>query len=79
MEHIITFVSNVIWKHLHKHGFMSGLSWKSQLIETVVHNWVTSMHNKTQINAILIAFAKAFDKVPHNRLLSKTNFIRDHW
>ena len=44
MEHII--VSN-IWKHLHthdiilhfQHGFQSGLSCESQLIETV-HNWM---------------------------------------
>ena len=75
MEHII--VSN-IWKHLHKHdiilhfqhGFQSGLSCESQLIETV-HDWMTALDNKTQIDAILLDFAKAFDKVPHKRLLSK--------
>ena len=75
MEHII--VSN-IWKHLHKHDiilhfqheFQSGLSCESQLIETV-HDWMTALDNKTQIDAILLDFAKAFDKVPHKRLLSK--------
>ena len=75
MEHII--VSN-IWKHRHKHdiilhfqhGFQSGLSCESQLIETV-HDWMTALDNKTQIDAILLDFAKAFDKVPHKRLLSK--------
>ncbi len=75
MEHII--VSN-IWKHLHKHdiifhfqhGFQSGLSCESQLIETV-HDWMTALDNKTQIDAILLDFAKAFDKFPHKRLLSK--------
>ena len=75
MEHII--LSNM-WKHLHKHnvilhfqhGFQSGLSCESQLIETV-HDWMTAMDNKTQIDAILLDFAKAFDKVPHLRLLSK--------
>ena len=67
MEHII--LSNM-WKHLHKHniilhfqhGFQSGLSCESQLIETV-HDWMTAMENKTQIDAILLDFAKAFDKV----------------
>ena len=67
-----------MWKHLHKHniilhfqhGFQSRLSCESQLIETV-HDWMTAMDNKTQINAILLDFAKAFDKVPHLRLLSK--------
>ena len=77
-EHII--VGN-IWKHLHKHdvilqfqhGFLSGLSCESQLIETV-HDWMTALDNKTQIDAILLNFAKAFDKVPHKRLLSKGSF-----
>ena len=75
MEHII--VSNKL-KHLHKngiilyfqHGFQSGLSCESQIIETV-HDWMTALDNKTQIDAILLDFAKAFDKVPHKRLLSK--------
>ena len=75
MEHII--VSN-IWKHLHKHdiilhfqqGFQSGPSCESQLIDTV-HDWMTALDNKTQIDSILLDFAKAFNKVPHKRLLSK--------
>ena len=32
---------------------------------------MTALDNKTQIDAILLDFAKAFDKVPHKRLLSK--------
>ena len=32
---------------------------------------MTSLDNKTQIDAILLDFAKAFDKVPHKRLQSK--------
>ena len=39
------------------------------LIETV-HDWITGSYNKTQIDAILLDFAKAFDQVPHKRLLS---------
>ena len=78
MEHII--LSNM-WKHLHKHniilhfqhGFQSALSCESQLIETV-HDWITAIDNKTQIDAILLDFAKAFDKVPHKRFLSKLAF-----
>ena len=49
---------------------MSGLSCESQLIETV-HDWMMALDNKTQTDAILLDFAKAFDKVPHKRLLSK--------
>ena len=32
---------------------------------------MTALDNKTQTDAILLDFAKAFDKVPHKRLLSK--------
>ena len=65
MEHII--VSDV-WTHLHKHdiilhfqhGFQSGQYCESQLIETV-HDLMTALDNKTQIDAILLDFAKPFD------------------
>ena len=79
MEQII--VSN-IWKHLRKHdiilhfqhGFQSGLACESQ-IETV-HDWMMALDNKTQTDAILLDFAKAFDKVPYKRLLSKLTSYR---
>ena len=45
-----------------------GLSRESQLIETV-HDWMTALDNKTQIDDILLDFAKAIDKVSHKRLL----------
>ena len=32
---------------------------------------MTALDNKTQIDAILLDFAKPFDKVPHKRLLYK--------
>ena len=72
MEHII--LSR--WKHLHKHtiihfqhGFHTGLSSESQLIETI-HDWITAIDNKKQIDAILLHFAK----VPHKHFSSKLGF-----
>ena len=53
-----------------QHGFQSGLSCESQLIETV-HDWMMALDNITRLDAILLDVAKAFDKVPHKRLLSK--------
>ena len=64
-----------MWKHLHihnillhfQHGFQSGLSCESVLIETV-HDWIRAAdmyRQQTQINAILLDFAK----IPHKRLI----------
>ena len=85
MEHIIVSNINKLWKHLHiyiilrfQHGFQSGLSCESQLIETV-HDWMMPLDNKTQTDAILLDFAKAFDKVPHKRFLCKlTSYGNTH-
>jgi len=56
-----------IYKHnilLHfQHDFQSGLSWESQLIQ-IIHVWIKAIDNKTQTDANLLDFAKAFDKVP---------------
>ena len=50
---------------------LMGCNRNKQLICRLVHDWMTALDNKTQTDAILLDFAKAFDKVPHKRLLSK--------
>ena len=40
------------------------------------HDWMAALDNKTQIGAILLDFAKAFDKVTHKRLLYK---LTSYW
>ena len=40
---------------------------------------MTTLDTKTQIDAILLDFAKAFDKVPHKRLLSKLTSYGITW
>ena len=37
-------------------------------------DWITAIDNKTQIDVIMLDFAKAFDKLPHKRLLSTLVF-----
>lgn len=84
MEHIIH--SHVI-SHLQtnnilsdlQHGFRKNRSCESQLLLTI-HDLVDGLRNKQQIDAILLDFSKAFDKVPHRRLLLKLhNYgIRDN-
>ena len=84
LEHII-FSSSM--KHLNsykiltpvQHGFRSKRSCETQLISTIqVYKKIKS--GKDQVDVILLDFAKAFDKVPFQRLLLKFNFygIRDN-
>lgn len=76
MEHILV---SKIWEHYNKHhvitsnqhGFRSGMSCETQLIEAL-HDW-TSVLNKGQgqVDVIVLDFSKAFDTVPFKRLLRK--------
>jgi hypothetical protein len=77
MEHIIH--SNIM-KHFDQHsiltdkqyGFRRGHSTESQLILTI-QDLAQSLNNKAQVDMIIMDFSKAFDVVPHNRLLLKLN------
>ena len=78
MEHIL--FSNIM-QHLDKntilmeaqHGFHKKHSCKTQLI-TIIEDMTCNLSNGTQIDAVFIDFAKAFDKVPHQRLLLKLEY-----
>ena len=75
-EHIIV---SKTWEHLNRHkiitckqhGFRTGMSCETQLIEAL-NDW-TSILNKgqSQVDVIVLDFSKAFDMVPHERLLLK--------
>ena len=75
LEHI---VHSQVMKHLeqHKilsdqqHGFRKRRSCESQLVLTV-QDLAASLEVGEQIDAILLDFSKAFDKVPHQRLAQK--------
>ena len=75
LEHIVH--SHVI-KHLDdhhllndaQHGFRKRRSCESQLILTV-QDLAKGLNDGEQIDAVLLDFSKAFDKVPHQRLLEK--------
>ena len=55
-----------------QHGFLSGKSCLSNLLEfyNVTLDW---LDNKNSLDIIYLDFAKAFDKVPHLRLMNKLN------
>ena len=66
MDHLDSF------QYLNKaqHGFRQKRSCETQLI-TTVNDFATCLNNKQQIDAVLLDFSKAFDKVDHEGLLLK--------
>ena len=78
MEHI---VCSDISRHLssnnivtpHQHGFRQGLLCETQLV-SVVHEWSKILNTHGQVDIIFLYQAKAFDSVPHERLLLKASY-----
>ena len=75
LDHIIC---HHIHEHLDKHSILSSLqhgfrsrhSCESQLLITA-HDLGNSYNEKKQVDIAILDFSKAFDKVPHQRLLGK--------
>ena len=53
-----------------QHGFVAGRSCTTNLL-AVLEDWTACLDTGVPIDAIYLDFAKAFDSVPHARLLSK--------
>ena len=78
LERIIT--SNIV-QHLDshnilhdaQHGFRKHRSTETQFIQ-LIENLAHNIDNRIQTDAILLDFQKAFDKVPHHRLLYKLKY-----
>ena len=79
LEHII-FSSTMKHLNSHKiltpnqHGFRSKRSCETQLTATIQGIAKNLKSGKDQVDVILLDFAKAFDKVPFQRLLLKSSF-----
>ena len=61
-----------------QHGFRSGLYCTTLLIESI-NDWASELDRKQaskvcQVDTILLDFSKAFDRVPHAKLLEKLKF-----
>lgn len=80
LEHII---ASHVFRHLesnhyffiNQHGFRKGFSCETQLLEftSELH---CNMNNNLQTDCIFLDFSKAFDRVPHCRLISKLSSLR---
>ena len=66
MEHMET--NNLFSQH--QHGFRKGRSCVTQLLE-VLDKWTEEIDSKHSLDTIYLDFRKAFDTVPHIRLINK--------
>ena len=69
-SHIINHLEQQNILSVNQHGFSKNRSCETQLL-TTVHNFAKSLNNGEQMDAILLDFSKAFDKVCHRKLLLK--------
>ena len=75
MEHVIAGYMRQVWENSDwiyegQHGFRPGYSCESQII-TICQDISDALDEATRLDAIIIDFSKAFDRVPHDRLLKK--------
>lgn len=57
-----------------QHGFRKGYSTVTQLVP-IVHSFASVIDNNGQVDTIFLDFRKAFDKVPHDKLILKLRSI----
>jgi hypothetical protein len=66
LDHLVK--NNLISRH--QHGFLKGRSTVTQLLEALDH-WSQALDDGAQVDVTYLDFQKAFDSVPHCRLLKK--------
>lgn len=66
---------NIIFKY--QHGFRKGYSCETQLAG-FIQDLHSSVDAGIQVDSIFLDFSKAFDRVPHNRLLTKLALLNIH-
>lgn len=75
MEHIVAhYITDFLERNgllsEFQHGFRKGLSTHTQLIATV-HEIASALDSASQIDLVFLDFSKAFDRVPHGKLIGK--------
>ena len=61
----------------YQHGFVSGRSCSTNLL-AVLAAWTETLENEGCVDTVYLDFAKAFDTVPHERLLHKLSGLGVH-
>ena len=65
-EHLIS--NNLILPN--QHGFTAGRSCATQLL-TAINYWTKTLQDGHSVDVLYFDFSKAFDSIPHNRLIAK--------
>ena len=78
MEHIIfhSIMTNLSSNNIlieNQHGIRPGHSCATQMI-TLTEDILYALDHQKQVDIVLLGFAKAFDTVPHRRLLKKLHY-----
>lgn len=73
-SHVIRFLEDNNFIHPSQHGFRKGLSCETQLA-SFIHDLHVNLDSNVQTDVIFLDFAKAFDKVPHQRLMLKLSHL----
>lgn len=73
-RHIYDYVEREKILAASQHGFRKGLSTITQLLE-ITHDFGQVINNRGQVDVLFLDLSKAFDRVPHNKLLLKLNHI----
>ena len=61
-----------------QHGFISGKSCVTQLLECV-EDLTEALDQYEDVDIIYLDFSKAFDKLPHRKLMNKNLGLRNSW
>ena len=69
-DHIVKHMNTNSLFTKYQHGFMEGRSCSTNLLATL-DVWSDAVENGIPVDTIYLDFAKAFDTVPHQRLLNK--------
>ena len=69
-DHLLEHMSETGQINRAQHGFLPKRSCSSQLME-VMEDWSAALEDGDPVDVAYLDFAKAFDAVPHRRLLSK--------
>ena len=69
-DHIINFLDTHGILLDNQHGFRKQRSCETQLL-SAINDWSESLENRTPLDIIYLDFSRAFDSVPHKKLLYK--------